>query len=205
MKEIILTCAAKYRTAVSRFVAVILVGILLISRHSFGEESVYDLLIEVCGVFLISLCIFGRMWSSVYMSGHKTHTLISQGPYSIVRHPLYLFSFIGTIGIGLLTENLLILGVLLLLFTGYYPLVILAEEEKLLKRHGEEYLHYMKRVPRFIPRLSLLDEPSSFNVKTMKSRRTFFEAIWFIWLYIPLEIVERLHVAGILPVLFSVP
>jgi protein-S-isoprenylcysteine O-methyltransferase Ste14 len=205
MKQNILICAAKYRTAVSRFVAFILVGILLISDHSFGQEGIYDLLFELGGVFLISVCVFGRLWSSAYMSGHKTHTLISQGPYSIVRHPLYLFSFIGTMGVGLLTENLLILGVLFLLFAGYYPLVILAEEEKLLKKHGEEYVRYMRRVPRFIPKLSLLDEPSSFNVKTIKYRKAFFETIWFIWLYIPLEIIERLHIEGILPVLFRVP
>jgi protein-S-isoprenylcysteine O-methyltransferase Ste14 len=205
MKENILMYAAKYRTAVSRFVAVILVGILLISDHSFDQEGIYDLLFELCGVFLISVCIFGRLWSSVYMSGHKTHTLINMGPYSIVRHPLYMFSFIGTVGVGLLTENLLILGVLFLLFAGYYPLVILAEEEKLMKKHGEEYLRYMRRVPRFVPRLSLLDEPSSFNVKTITYRRSFLETIWFIWLYIPLEIIERLHTMGILPVFFRVP
>lgn len=197
--------AAKYRTAVSRFVAVILVGILLISDHSFDQEGVCDLLFELCGVFLISVCVFGRLWSSVYMSGHKTHTLINKGPYSMVRHPLYMFSFIGTIGVGLLTENLLILSVLLLLFAGYYPLVILAEEEKLLKKHGDEYVRYMKRVPRFIPKLSLLDEPSSFNVQTIKYRRTFLETIWFIWLYIPLEVIERFHNMGIVPVLFRVP
>jgi protein-S-isoprenylcysteine O-methyltransferase Ste14 len=205
MKENILMYAAKYRTAVSRFAAVILVGILLISHHSFSQKGIYDLFFEISGIFLIGLCVLGRLWASVYISGHKTHRLIVEGPYSVVRHPLYLFSFIGTIGVGLLTENLLILGVLFLLFAGYYPLVILAEEEKLLKKHGEEYLNYMMRVPRFIPKLSLIDEPSSFNVKTIKYRKAFFETIWFIWLYIPLEIIERLHIEGILPVLFRVP
>jgi protein-S-isoprenylcysteine O-methyltransferase Ste14 len=205
MKESIIKYAAKYRTAVSRFVALILVGVLLISDHSFGQESVYDLLFELSGIFLISLCVFGRLWSSVYISGYKKQTLITEGPYSIVRHPLYLFSLIGTIGVGLLTKNVLILGVLFLLFVAYYPFVILAEEGKLLKAHGEEYVRYMKRVPRFIPKLSLLDEPPSFNVKTIAYRKTFFDTIWFIWLYIPLEVIERLHNMGILPVFFRVP
>src|ERR1700674_3168149 len=57
-------------------------------------------LIEVAGVFLILLSILGRTWCTLYIGGRKRRELITQGPYSIVRNPLYLFSSIGAAGIA---------------------------------------------------------------------------------------------------------
>jgi protein-S-isoprenylcysteine O-methyltransferase Ste14 len=205
MKERIITYAEKYRTMLSRFFAVLLLVPLIFSTHSFGDNSLLDLSFEVSGIFLVGIAAFGRLWASLYISGHKTHSLVMTGPYSMVRNPLYFFSFIGAIGLGLLSENIVVLGLLFLLFVLYYPLVMMAEEKKLLSIHGEEYRQYMKRVPRFIPKIDLLVEPPTVTVQTIINRKTFFDAIWFVWLYIPLLIIERLHDLQILPVLFRVP
>jgi hypothetical protein len=57
----------------------------------------------------------------------------------------------------------------------------------------------------FLPRWSLLSEPPEFSVHTDIYRKAFFDAVWFIWVFIPLEIIERLHEMGIMPVFFGVP
>jgi protein-S-isoprenylcysteine O-methyltransferase Ste14 len=197
--------AAKYRTAITRIMAVLLVGLILFSSHSFSQDSLWDLFFETSGIFLLGVCCMGRLWALMYISGNKIHTLVTEGPYSIVRHPLYVFSLLGAVGIGLLTENIVVLFLLFLFMLGYYPFVVAAEERVLLAKHGKAYEDYMARVPRYVPRWSLLNEPPVFSVNTAIYRKAYFDAVWFVWAYIPLEIIERLHETGVLPVFFRFP
>ncbi len=205
MTEKIIHVAEKYRTAVSRVAGVIAILLLLFSDGSFERNGLMDLFLTSAGIFLIGICVLGRVWAAMYVAGNKTHTLVVEGPYSMVRNPLYFFSFIGTMGIGLVSENMAILALLVLLFITYYPLVVLSEERELLRVHGDDFRKYMQRVPRFIPKFSLITEAATVNVKVSQYRRTFMEVIWFFWFIIPLQVVEILHDAGILPVLFHVP
>jgi protein-S-isoprenylcysteine O-methyltransferase Ste14 len=205
MKKTIIHYAAKYRTVTTRVIAVFLILFLLFSTHSWKHESPITDLLDMTGIFLLGICSFGRLWASLYISGYKIHHLMDLGPYSMVRHPLYFFSFIGAVGIGCVSQNIAILMVLVLFFLLYYGPVVLAEEEELLAVHGTDYEQYMKRVPRFIPKFSLLKEPPSFNVQTLVYRKAFLDAIWFVWAFIPLKIIDRLHDAGILQSLFYIP
>lgn len=205
MTERIIGLAEKYRTAVSRVIGVIAILLLLFTDDSFERNGFADLFLTSLGIFFIGICVLGRIWASMYVAGNKTHTLVMDGPYSMVRNPLYFFSFIGTVGIGLVSENVAILALLVVLFIVYYPFVVLSEERELIRVHGDAFRAYMKRVPRFVPRFSQLADAATVDVKVSQYRRTFVEAIWFIWFIIPLQIVEILHETGVLPVLFQVP
>ena len=57
-------------------------------------------MIEWFGIFAIILCIFGRTWTSLYIGGRKNRALLTKGPYSVVRNPLYVFSILGAAGAG---------------------------------------------------------------------------------------------------------
>ena len=57
-------------------------------------------LITNLGLLLIAVCIVGRTWCTLYIGGHKKRQLRTHGPYSVVRNPLYVFTIIGTAGIG---------------------------------------------------------------------------------------------------------
>jgi protein-S-isoprenylcysteine O-methyltransferase Ste14 len=48
--------------------------------------------LEMAGVSLALLCVAGRMWSSLYIGSRKNRELVTAGPYSITRNPLYFFS-----------------------------------------------------------------------------------------------------------------
>src|SRR3979409_629170 len=65
-------------------------------RWSADVETV----IEWAGRALIVVCILGRTWCSLYIGGRKTSRLVTAGPYSVSRNPLYVFSVIGAVGIG---------------------------------------------------------------------------------------------------------
>ena len=196
---------AKSRVAVSRIFGLVVLLLLLFTGHSFSQESVPDLLFEVVGLFLLSICSLGRLWALMYISGNKRQELVTEGPYSIVRHPLYVFSLIGVLGIGFGSENLLILTVIVIFYLFYYPFTILAEERKLTDRFGQAYLDYMARTPRFLPKLSLYKEPAKYQVRTNNFARNFLDSMWFIWIFILMHAIETLQDSGFLPVYLRVP
>jgi hypothetical protein len=154
---------------------------------------------------LVLVAAFGRLWALAYISGHKSRDLITVGPYSMVRNPLYLFSFIGALGIGIFTWNILVLALILGMFCIYYPFVIRGEEERLRDFHGSTLDDYLSRVPMFVPKPSLYRDEESYTIDTRLFLRSFFQVVWFPLIYFFLDVVARLHATGALPVLRTIP
>lgn len=192
----------KLRIPLSRLLAIALIVFILCSESKW-EGTIVACLLFACGCFLVAIASLGRLWCSLYIAGYKTDVLITEGPYSICRHPLYFFSFLGAIGVGLATETLLIPFVVFLGFTIYYPYAMRSEEEELLKRHGVAYKIYRDATPAFFPQPSLLQEPETYTVHTRIFRKNIFDALWFIWLVGIMEIIEAFHELGILPAIFK--
>ena len=197
--------AAKSRVCVSRFFAVVILLLAVFTSHSFNQEGVIDIAFELSGLFLLTICSMGRLWALVYISGKKRVELITDGPYSIVRNPLYFFSLIGALGIGLVSENLLILALMIVFHGAYYPLAIIAEEKKLEGTFGDVYREYRNKVPRFLPKPLLYkgSELYTINVKTFV--RNFVDGMWFIWVFILLHTIEKAQNSGYLPVYWRIP
>ncbi len=179
--------------------------LLVLASGNRVENGIVIGLLDFVGLACVLISAFGRVWSSVYISGYKTGTLVELGPYSVTRNPLYLFSLIGAIGIGFASGSFFILALLSLLFGFYYPFVIHCEEENLKALHGQAFLSYMERVPRFLPNLSLYSEPETYVVKTKQLKRALWDASYFIWIYGGLELIHKLRQAGILPTFFKIP
>ncbi len=201
----IIFAVADSRVIVSRIFGFLILLVILFTGHSFSQESITDMLFEMSGLFLLSICSLGRLWALMYISGNKRRELITEGPYSMVRHPLYVFSLIGAFGIGLASENLLVLGLVVAFYLLYYPFTIMAEERKLTNKFGDTYLEYMRRTPRFLPRLSLYKEPELYQVKASSFVRNFADGMWFIWIFMLMHLIEMLQDSGVLPVIFRVP
>jgi hypothetical protein len=72
----------------------------------------------------------------------------TNGPYELVRHPLYFFSLLLFWASPVMTVNTLLfnLGATAYFLIGTYP-----EERKLLNLYGERYRAYQQRVPRLLP------------------------------------------------------
>jgi hypothetical protein len=151
------------------------------------------------GCVLVGIATVGRLWCAQYISGYKDDTLIMDGPYSICRNPLYFFSFLGAIGVGLCTESVILAVIIAVVFVGMYPIVIQSEERKLSDKFGKSYDQYTTKVPRFFPDISLFREPAEYVVNTRVFRREVFDAIYFIWLVGLFEFVEELIEQGVLP------
>ena len=204
-KNKIAFAAADSRVVVSRIFGVLVIILALFTGHSFTQDSMTDILFEISGLFFLTICSIGRLWALMYIGGLKRRELITNGPYSIVRNPLYVSSLIGAIGIGLASENLLILAVILLFYVLYYPFTVLAEEKKLADKFGNDYIEYAGRTPRFWPKLSLYKKAEPYHINTAVFLRGLATGMWFIWIFILLHFIEMLQNAGFIPVVLRIP
>jgi protein-S-isoprenylcysteine O-methyltransferase Ste14 len=170
-------------------------------RWSADVESV----IEWIGRALIVVCILGRTWCSLYIGGRKTSRLVTVGPYSVSRNPLYVFSIIGAVGIGAQIGAVSV-AVLAGIFAWIvHTLVVIQEERLMLASHGEVFRDYAARVPRFLPRLSGWTNVELVEVPPRAVVTTFLDACFFL-AAIPLaEFFEYLQQSGIIPVLIRLP
>jgi protein-S-isoprenylcysteine O-methyltransferase Ste14 len=81
------------------------------------------------------------------------HQLIQDGPYRLVRHPMYTSFMVMLTGLLLLSANWIVggaaIGFVLLLMALRTP----REERMLLSHFGDEYRRYMERTGRYLPRI----------------------------------------------------
>lgn len=191
------------RILLSRLIVWPLGALLLATESAWEVHPPWDGLLFLVGAVLVGGASIGRLWCSLYICGRKTRELVTSGPYSMTRNPLYFFSAVGAVGVGLGTETLAVPALLLLLFALAYPSVILAEERKLRALHGSAFDAYVASTPRFFPRLSACAEPAAYVVDPHRFRRALFDALWFVWLMGLLELGESLRDAGLVPSLLT--
>ncbi len=86
--------------------------------------------------------------------GEKRHkpSVIQNGIFNIVRHPIYLSEILIYLGLLVLNMSLAAFGVWIAA-TIFLHYISRHEEKLLVDRFGEEYKQYMRRVPMWIPRI----------------------------------------------------
>ncbi len=92
----------------------------------------------------------GTLWSA-YLELRTHHRLVTSGPYSRIRHPMYVAFLAWATSLGLVIANWV-----LIVFAVCLAVIVVArvprEEQMMLERFGDEYREYMKRTGRFLPR-----------------------------------------------------
>lgn len=103
------------------------------------------------GAAVVALGESIRVWACGHLV--RNEELTRDGPYRLVRHPLYLGSFLIGLGLVLLAQHQWIwFAAFAALYGGFYLPAMYVEELRLQSLFGPEYLEYMDEVPRFIPR-----------------------------------------------------
>lgn len=142
-------------------------GLPLTANHSQGHliaallaiAGVWDLEMGVTIVMAIStvmLFMAGYLviagWRQVY---GKKEKLVSDGIYSIIRHPQYLGLIIVVTALLIQWPTIITAAMWPILTFAYYRQAK-KEEKDLKKRFGKEYYQYRQRVPMLIPRFHSL-------------------------------------------------
>lgn len=157
---------------------------------------------RLCGYVLMVAGSLWRVWCLTFIGGTKDAVLTTTGPYSVVRNPLYIGSFLGVIGFGIAVRLPLLPIVLLVTFAALYPAVVANEEKRLDEFFGDTYRRYRDATPCWVPRWSLYTEPEAISVSPQKMRQGILDAMWYLWAYAFVQLLDLLHGHGILPVLF---
>lgn len=193
----------RYRTRISQLLAAAYILVF-----AFSEKGLESACPAIPGIMMLSGCALvgaatvGRLWCALYIAGYKTDRLIMSGPYSVCRNPLYFFSLLGGVGVGLCTECATLAAVIAAAFVGIYPVTIKREEERLLCIYGGEYRAYMASVPRFIPNLRLLREPEQYTVNAKVFRREVCDALLFAASVGLFEMIEQFEQIGLIKTYF---
>jgi protein-S-isoprenylcysteine O-methyltransferase Ste14 len=93
-----------------------------------------------------------KNWLAASKSGKK-NIVIASGPYSQIRHPLYLALMLLLVGLSLISGFSLFL-LLTLLSLPFFNNSAKKEETIMVQQFGDEYRSYMKNVGRFFPRIT---------------------------------------------------
>lgn len=129
-----------------------------------GLAAAALLLLQTVGVIGLIVSLLQIDWlrfaglrqAAAYFSGAPLpladEPLQTGGLYSLVRHPLYLFSLLAIWPMAVMTDRLLAFNVAATL---YFIVGSLYEEHRLVAAFGETYLAYRQRVPWLIPGLRL--------------------------------------------------
>lgn len=176
-----------------RKVGIIVGGIFLLACAMFVRTwPLLEYPAEQLGLVAIAACVIGRAWCSLYIGGRKKYEIVSTGPYSISRNPLYVFSFIGAFGIGA-QSSLTVGGVFALACWLVFRIVVSREERFLTDAFGSQYEAYRARTPRFLPDLRLWRGEAEVLIQPKFFVRTVLDGSVFL-LALPLfEAFERLQ------------
>ncbi|MDQ4139349.1 MAG: isoprenylcysteine carboxylmethyltransferase family protein [Bacteroidota bacterium] len=79
--------------------------------------------------------------------------LVTEGIFNHCRNPLYVGNILMLLGVGILSNSLIYVGILIPLFLFIYQAIVLAEENFLRNKFGTQFDAYCQRVNRWIPSL----------------------------------------------------
>ena len=92
-----------------------------------------------------------RIWAVGYLT--KLRTLVTAGPFGLCRNPIYLGSFLITVGCFVMCGRIDVWVAGTALFWLFHGGAIAYEEKLLRDRYGEVFADYCKTTPRLLPRL----------------------------------------------------
>ena len=141
--------------------------IIFIKTPSTQPGIIYFLKLQIFNVSLISQIIgsviiilglitamwartmIGKNWSG-YVSLKENHELVTNGPYNVIRHPIYTGLILMLLGTVIYYSSAFAL-IFLVIYICIFLWRIKKEEYLMIKTFGKKYTDYMKRTKTLIP------------------------------------------------------
>jgi len=123
------------------------IGVLLMPLYAFLASP--QAFLYAAGAVLALLGMAVRLYASGFIV--KNRQLATDGPYALVRHPLYTGNLLLLVGFTLACGQWWAALVSLFFWWFYYPPAIDYEDRKLGKIFGQEWQQWARNVPAVIP------------------------------------------------------
>lgn len=153
--------------------------------------------VEACCVILgwLLFCAGAafRWWAALYIGGRKDNQVVCQGPYSVVRHPLYLGTFLMTMSIAAFLQSLTMFVAVLLAALVYLGITLAREERRMIEIHGDAYRDYIKRVPSLWPNWANYYSPPVLEVRLTGMAAELRRTVRWMWIPILSLLLLRLR------------
>lgn len=126
------------------------VGILFVIAATLLGEPRFEMFMP--GIVLIVSGVLVRLWASGHI--RKNEELATDGPYAIVRHPLYVGNILILCGFALASALWWSLPLLLVILAAFYPPAIAREDSFLERTFGESWRAWRSRTHALLPLFS---------------------------------------------------
>jgi protein-S-isoprenylcysteine O-methyltransferase Ste14 len=131
----------------------------IVSKEKLGENYLWwpiiiGLLVTISGQLIrgftigLAYIVRGGKGGKPYAEG-----LVTDGIFNHCRNPLYVGNVLMLLGVGILANSLLYVAVIIPIFLFIYQAIVLAEEDFLRKKFGDQFDEYCKKVNRWVPDL----------------------------------------------------
>lgn len=124
-------------------------------------SSGHTVIIQIIGLLIfyigavtynVNIVVAGKYLRPAPSGLLRDQKLVQEGPYRIIRHPLYVSYVLILAGLSLALLSYWLMIPTLLVIVGIYP-TAKAEEETLIEHFGDEYIAYQKKVGMLFPRI----------------------------------------------------
>lgn len=137
---------------------VIFTGFLYLNKGLYLTNRFWDNALDFFGIIAVLKGTLLRMAARGHKKAHSAQgeSLVMTGPYTFVRNPMYLGSFLMGAGFILIVWPWWSLPVFAVLFYLRFIQQIVKEEEHLSQLFGEDYAAYCRETPRLFPSLKMI-------------------------------------------------
>jgi protein-S-isoprenylcysteine O-methyltransferase Ste14 len=180
-----------------------LLALFCLTRSEWASKHLILADVElIVGLMLVVVATVGRMWGSLYIAGYKDKQVLQCGPYSMCRHPLYFFSFLGAMGVACASLTITLPLVVGVGFVLGYQSIMRAEEAFLTGKFGGAYTDYCASIPQFFPDPGKLVHAEKWETNPRIFFRHLGSVVWFVPLVglvvLLRHVAEIMHVGGVL-------
>lgn len=155
--------------------------------------------LKFVGLGTIIFSVAGRLWCSLYIGSRKNIELVSTGPYSICRNPLYLFSTLGSVGVGLFCGSIAIAVALGVIMSILFVVTARREAVFLRFKFGAVYHLFERSTPLFLPNPLLYRRGNDTTFCPRALETTFLDGMAFFAIIPVAAVVASLQAKQLIP------
>lgn len=175
----------RYRSFLPLAILIPGIAAMWFQREVYRVESLwFNLVCYTIALIGLTIRVIAVGYAADLTSGRNTkqqvaHEINHTGIYSLIRHPLYVGNFLIWFGLALYTRFYWLTALFVLVYWLYYERIILAEEDYLIGKFGEQYQNYAARVSGLLPRFSSY-VPNKYRFRIKKVLRQEYSSVYSI-------------------------